>query len=481
MGVIGLIFGLFLISLSRINAKDACTNQLYLNSLDGNKIRTKPSSFKDCNQISFEGSDKLNSHLGSIRLAAYIQDNKKDYTLNISFLDIKWTRAHLKLYQDSKPETSICKMYSITNQARLPMSQMDDSCFNLNTYNTSVDYVLEFKAELKTDILYKKLIFRFPSVESYENSVALPKRSLFLTVDAPSNHGIILKIQALPFYYNVTYYKVEVFKDKDDKDILLDVRMLKPKSEGMTFDYITYNEEGHYFFKVSAVNDVCPEDVCLKSVSPQVYIKRKYPPLVIGIVGASFIIPFALFILHMWTRRSQLEVETQEQKDTIFLVYNQTPEKHYQIIKSLEKTLKSLTKVQLVTNINEASHVLYICGMHIFEPDATTHKFLVIEANKAVSKMEIFIISFPYSTKEIPPFLKNCLRFNLMEDFSKFIHLFNCDADFENNESYIELDGQVKAAQIQNEPRKIILNMPIIIVTEQSDSDGEPKEADVLL
>lgn len=68
-----------------------------------------------------------------------------------------------------------------------------------------------------------------------------------------------------------------------------------------------------------------------------------------------------------------------------------------------------------------------------------------------------------------------------MEDFSKLIHLFNCDAEFENNAHYQDLSGKVRAAQIHTEPKKIILNMPIIIVTEQSDSDTEPKEGDVLL
>lgn len=162
------------------------------------------------------------------------------------------------------------------------------------------------------------------------------------------------------------------------------------------------------------------------------------------------------------------------------MVYNQTPEKHYLIVKSLEKSLKSLTRVQLVSKITEATHIIYICGTHIFEPDPAVHKHIVIEANKAVSTVEILVVSFPYSTKEIPPYLKKCLRFDLMTDYYKLVRLFNCDAEFENNAQFLDLEAKVKAAETQTEPKKIILNMPVIIVTQQCD-EPEPQEADVLL
>ncbi|XP_066145197.1 uncharacterized protein [Euwallacea fornicatus] len=464
-----------------IDTRDSCSNQFYLNSLEDNKVQTKLSSFKDCRQISFEGSEKLNSHLGSIRLTAEIVEGSK-YSLNISFNDIKWKRAHLRLSEEGRSETSICKVYSTGSQVHLPISEAFETCFNLGHYNTSVNYVLEFKGELNTDILYKRIMFKFPAIESFANTTSLSKKSIFCNVDVSSNYEIVLKIQRLPAFYNIAYYKVEVFRDGDNSNSLLDVRMLKSEDKPeLSFEYITYNEEGYYFFKVGVVSKVCPEDECFKTVSPKVYIRRKYPPLVIGIVGASFLIPFVLFILHMWTRRSQLQDDTEEPKEKVFLVYNQTPDKHYLIVKSLEKSLKTLTNTQIVSKITEASHIIYICGTHIFEPDPIVHKHLVIEANKAVCTTDILIVAFPYSTKEVPPYLKNCLRFELMQDFPKFIHTFNCEAEFENNTQYLDLDGKVRAAQIQTEPKKIILNMPIIIVTEQCDSDIDPKEADAML
>ncbi|XP_050311054.1 uncharacterized protein LOC126746760 isoform X2 [Anthonomus grandis grandis] len=470
MGVIATsFFWIALVAqLSQIYAKDTCANQVLTGPTDDDpNIHSKPLNSKECQKITFRGSDKLNTNLGSLRLKAFINTDNT-YSLSISFADIKWKRAYLWLSQDPNEDSSICRSYSIDNPGQ---SNSFTTCFNLESSNTTEsNYILDFWAELNADSFYKTLVFRLPAIETFGNQLSLPQRSIFSSIDSTSNYEIVQKIQTLPSTYNVTYYKVEVFKEKDNKEILLDVRMLKPQDgDELAFEYITYNEEGYYYFKVSAISESCGEDQCLKSITPRIYIKRKYPPLVIGIVGASFLIPCVLFVLHLRSRHKQKEV------------YSQTPEKHYAIVKTLEKALKTLGEVQISPKVTEASHILYICGTHIFEPDPITHKYLVIEANKAISKVEILIIQFPYSTKEIPPYLRRCLRFNLMEDFSKFIHLFNCEAQLENNLQYEELKGKVQEAQLRNEPKKIILNMPIIIVTEQSDSDSEAREADGLL
>uniref|UniRef100_A0AAR5PCC8 SEFIR domain-containing protein n=1 Tax=Dendroctonus ponderosae TaxID=77166 RepID=A0AAR5PCC8_DENPD len=482
MGLAELSFCLLLLSLSGSNAKTTCDYQYFLAPLTKNTVQTKLLDSSDCGQIGFEGSDKLNSHLGSLRLRAAL-DDKRGYSLDIIFREIKWNKAHLRLSQENEMDLSICKVYSRAHDAaQVSISEAIDSCFNFEHYNSSVNYLLDFMAELDTDILYKNLVFNFPNVANFGNDTPLQNRAIFCSVDISSNYDIYLNIQALPLMYNVTYYKVEVFKIKGGSNILLDVRMLKAGLEPeLSFEFITYNDEGYYFFQISAVNDICPEDACLKSISATIYIRRRYPPLVIGIVGASFLIPCILFMFHMWNRRNQPVDKNEEAQSTIYLVYSQTPEKHYLIVKALEKSLKNLAKVQIVSNISEASHIIYICGTHIFQPDPIVHKHLVIEANRAISSVEILVVCLPYSTKEMPPYLKKCLRFNLMEDFEKLIHLFCCDVDFSSHTQYGELDAQVKAAQIHTEPKKIILNMPVIIVTEQSDTEPEPKEADVLL
>ncbi|XP_030745206.1 uncharacterized protein LOC115874247 isoform X2 [Sitophilus oryzae] len=459
-----------IIAIYEVNTKDSCNSQ--------EQIRVKHYSPNECLQLNFDGNEKLNSRLGNVGLEI-LKENKSIF-LNVSLNEIKWNRAYLKLSELNSGAILSCKSYVVGNGQLSQIIQASDRCFNLTGQNSSLDYEIEFRAQLNTDVLYKKLVFKPLHPDAFDDSISLSKRPIFTSVDVSSNYEIILKIQPLPTHYNIIYYKVEVFKEKDESDLLLDVRLLQHGTN--SFEYITYNEEGYYFFKVSAISKECPEDMCMTTVSSKIYIKRKYPPLVIGIVGASFMIPFILFLFHMWTRRTQLQDESEPPKDQVFIVYNQTPETHYNIVKLLEKTLKSLGNVQLVTKINEATHIVYVCGTHIFEPDASTHKFLVIEANKTISNVEILVLAFPYSTKEIPPYLKKSLRFELMSDFGKFIHIFNCDAEYEDAPLYAELNNKLKTAQLHTEPKKIVLNMPIIIITEQSDSsDTEPKEADVLL
>lgn len=74
----------------------------------------------------------------------------------------------------------------------------------------------------------------------------------------------------------MSYYKAEVYRESQNGAVLLDVRMLDLEDQPeLTFEYITYNEEGYYFFKVSVISDECPEDVCLKSVTPRIHIRKR--------------------------------------------------------------------------------------------------------------------------------------------------------------------------------------------------------------
>lgn len=77
----------------------------------------------------------------------------------------------------------------------------------------------------------------------------------------------------LPRWYNVSHYKIEVFREKDKKIILLDVRLLPYSRRSiLSFDYLTYNEEGYYYFAISVISDRCSEDACMKTITSKVFI-----------------------------------------------------------------------------------------------------------------------------------------------------------------------------------------------------------------
>ncbi|XP_060522483.1 uncharacterized protein LOC132699657 [Cylas formicarius] len=425
---------------------------------------------EDCLAVHFAENEKLNARLGSVRVSAY--PDKGYLSLNISFIDVKWTEALLRLSRVGDAGESVCRKYSV--DFGNPAGEAQDSCLAIDRAGS---YVLDFKADFNADTLYKKITFRTPPAASFDDRLPLAERAIFSSIDCSSNYRIVLEIQRLPRSYRVTYYKVEVFRENGDRALLLDVRMLPAAGdERVSFEYITYNDEGVYFFAVSAIGDACPEDACTKTESARVHVKRKYPPLVIGIVGASFLIPFVLFVIHVWTRRNRSAEESEgRHRDKLYVVCSQTPQKHYLVVKSLEKVLKSLTGVQMVKEVGQATHVLYVCGAHVPEPDPSVYKYLVTELSRGVVLLDVFVVLFPYSARDTPPYLKNCPRFELMEDFGKFVQIFNCEAeDVSADPHYAELVRNVKIAQVQAEPAKISLNMPVIIITEQSDgSDAE--------
>lgn len=86
--------------------------------------------------------------------------------------------AYLKLTPEDKPEAAVCKVYSVVPQAPLPIPEAFDPCFNPNQYNTSSSYTLELKAELNTDILYKKVLFSFPPLVSFCKCLLFKKKKL---------------------------------------------------------------------------------------------------------------------------------------------------------------------------------------------------------------------------------------------------------------------------------------------------------------
>lgn len=56
---------------------------------------------------------------------------------------------------------------------------------------------------------------------------------------------------------------------------MLDVRFIPPtkiQNDEITFEYITFNEEGLYYFQISLINSYCKEDDCFKTITPKIYI-----------------------------------------------------------------------------------------------------------------------------------------------------------------------------------------------------------------
>ncbi|KAJ8944433.1 hypothetical protein NQ318_002130 [Aromia moschata] len=451
------------------------------------------------------GNERLKNHLGDIMLLVQY-DISSQLFLNVTFSGVKWNRAFLRLSDDNNKNQNVCKMYSVEKNTRLsPNSDLYDSClWSTAKKLRAKTYLLEYKVENAQESMHKKILFDLPNINFFGDTVPITKRLIFSYIDFTSSYEIILNIQTLPKSYNVTRYKVEVFRERDKKTLLLDVRLLSSyRKSALKFEYLTYNEEGHYYFAISVISEKCPEDACMKTLTSKIYISRKGTPLVIGIVGASFIIPFVLFIFHMWNRRFKHQGGLPETVEKILILFKPSSEKHNDVVTTLAKTVKNSTGIEVMLdpvsltrtkqknaekwcsdNLILASHIIYVAPPSVdddnCELDYMTFNFLKEETKKSVPEKEIVVLLLPYSTREVPSILVGCTKFELMGDFPRFLNIFqpmSSDFSYENDINYMQLVAKIRLAQAETDYRKTS-EAPRIVITDQSE---EPNEIDGLL
>ncbi|KAJ8915101.1 hypothetical protein NQ315_000353 [Exocentrus adspersus] len=241
---------------------------------------------------------------------------------------------------------------------------------------------------------------------------------------------------------------------------------------------MTYNEEGCYFFAISLISERCSkQNICSKTLTARVYINKKGTPLVIGIVGASFLIPFVLFLFHMWNRRLKNSGGVPDAVEKILILFKPSSDKHNEVVATLAKTIKHLTAIEVMLdpislsktkqkhaekwcsdNLILATHILYVAPPDIDDNacalDCMTYSFLKGETKKSIPEKNIIILHLPYSTKELPSVLQKCVKFELMVDFQKLLKVFQPLApefNYENNINCMELTARIKQTQAEME------------------------------
>lgn len=134
-------------------------------------------------------------------------------------------------------------------------------------------------------------------------------------------------------------------------------------------------------------------------------------------------------------------------------------------------------------NLILATHIIYVAPPFVednqYELDYMTYSFLKEETKKYDSDKKILVLSFPYSSRDIPVVLMNCDKFELMNDFSSFVNIFqlSCNSNYQNNINYVELSEKIKIASAETEK---FAATPKILVTEQTEN-VDSAEIDVLL
>nr|CAH7720559.1 unnamed protein product [Callosobruchus chinensis] len=456
---------------------------------------------RDCSQVGFASNENLKYNFGEISLHLKSDNRTSKLVMNLTLPDVKWKRAYLRLSEYVDP--SICKLFTVGKSEKLSINELFYSCsWRTIQVKDPRSYVMELKAESSLYYAHRKILFDIPDPEYFADTTPLAKRHIFSYIDFTNFHKIVLKIQPLPESYNVQHYKVEVIRERaGGSGQILDVRLLPANGQHvLDFEHMTYNEEGYHYFAISVIGDGCEEDKCAKTITTKLFIGRKGTPLVIGIVGASFLIPFVLFSFYMWNCRHKAETSIPETVDKALVLFKPSFEKHNEVVSILAKAVKYITGVEVMLdplsttvtkqdnsekwcsdNLIRATHIIYVIppqneGTSEYEFDYMTYSFLKEEMRKNNSSKKIVVVSFPYCNKHVPQVLSGCPKFEFMDDFAAFLGIFKfvlSSFDYQNNINYIELSGKVK--QVVNE-MGVCNKAPKILVTGE-----EETEIDVLL
>lgn len=182
-------------------------------------------------------------------------------------------------------------------------------------------------------------------------------------------------------------------------------------------------------------------------------------------------------------------------------MYDPSFNQHDEVVKALATTIKHLTGIDVIVdplnitknakenfvkqcsdNLILSSYIIYLTPpisgeTENYMADGATYNFLRKETQKPNSGKKILVVTFPYTNNEAPPFLCGCSKYELMKDFTSFMHVFedfignlNC----ENDLICKDLSDRIKSAQSETE--NLMKNLPNILI-----EHNEPREIDVLL
>lgn len=220
-------------------------------------------------------------------------------------------------------------------------------------------------------------------------------------------------------------------------------------------------------------------------------LERRNNKLVIGIVGASVIIPILLYTVWIWNKQcnsqGKLHIFTNNNSNYNFkisfisealvdfseikplLIYTPQTDLHNNVIIALAQTLKKLFRIDVLVDIfdipqtkhknpglwcseafHQATHIVYVAPPNatetypsVYKTESMALKFLDEYLTSELTSKKILCVTFPYSKKNVPLRFRNFRHFHLMKDFSAFIYylvnynrqnLFLCKSVFKMNQ-----------------------------------------------
>lgn len=198
----------------------------------------------------------------------------------------------------------------------------------------------------------------------------------------------------------------------------------------------------------------------------------------IGIVGASFILPFVLFVFHILTRKYP---ENREVDSKIAVIYKSSSKKHNDVVNGLVALLQASCRDQVAIELLDISRSKKACNSSILfanqvlyiAPPIQDKEHIVV--NKILSQKEVYTIIFDHCTDNLPEFFTNRKILKLMDDFEKLLRILNLPK-IEDSPLFDDLKRKTEEAKVETD---LYLNdnvLPKIIVT-----SSEPEEQEALI
>lgn len=189
----------------------------------------------------------------------------------------------MRVVEEESGISRFCKIFAISENATVPTSRSIEYSCPWSFYNEQgKTFTFEYSAHLGHTINIKKYIFKLPTFNDFDAPLLL-NRELFVYVDYTDTMKLTVRVQTLPTNFNVTEYRIQVWRQKGDHDPqCLDERPFYPTSlsdNEISMDFYTYNVKGKYFFKVFFMSEECrmsaDNNVCGRvTESPKIFVGK---------------------------------------------------------------------------------------------------------------------------------------------------------------------------------------------------------------
>lgn len=177
----------------------------------------------------------------------------------------------MRLKEASEGDDVVCtaRSFKLTKDPQNGVLHYDCPFIDARDEGTIFNVDLELVRDSSVQI--RRFLFQVPPYSEMKTN-----KQMFVYVDNTNPTNIVLKIQALPAHLNVTFYKVDVWRERESKSTKMDIGFIDAttaENGELAFSFNTWQEWGDYFFVVSFLSNICAEhDNCGATFTPKVTI-----------------------------------------------------------------------------------------------------------------------------------------------------------------------------------------------------------------